>query len=88
VTTSRGSPFTAEALAHQLVEPELVRPADLADPVQRLAHRDAPDPGGDVVGRHRLDQGGREADLPVDGAEVRDGLHELGLRRSSNRCST
>ena len=43
-----------------------LRAADLADAVQRLPHRDPADRGGDVVGRHRLDQRRREVDRAVD----------------------
>src|SRR3954451_16739686 len=44
-----------EALAHQLVQPELLRAGDLAEAVERRALRDPADARGDVLGRDRLD---------------------------------
>src|SRR5690349_11655896 len=52
-----------KSLAHQLVEPELLRAADLLDSVRWPTHRDAGECRGDIVGGHRLDAGGRQADL-------------------------
>src|SRR5688500_3769423 len=66
-----------EPLAHQLVEAELLRAADLADPVQWRPHRDASHARGNVVGRDRLEQRRRQTHLAVDGAQVRDGFDEL-----------
>src|SRR5690606_35229184 len=42
--------------ADEVVEPELLGPGDLDDAVEGLAHGDAADCGGDVVGRDRLEQ--------------------------------
>jgi hypothetical protein len=91
-----GIAFGRETLAHQLVEPELLGSSDLLDPIQRLSHRDAAECRGDLVGGHRLDLGGRQADLAVHGAEVERAAGPArsracqvrGLRRPSGQDTT
>src|SRR4051794_9721688 len=50
-----------KSLAHQLVEPELLRAADLLDSVRWLTHRDAAECRGDVVARSRWPRANRSA---------------------------
>ena len=76
----------AEARADELVEPELVGPGDLDDAVHRRAHGDPAERAGDVIGRHGLDEHGRQPDRVAVGGVRGDAVEELEeLRRADDR---
>ncbi len=75
-----------QRLAEEVVHPEQVGPGDLHPAVQRLAHRDPADRGGDVVARDGLEEHGCDPYDVVPRGLVGDAPDELEeLRRVHER---